>query len=107
MGGQGQCFLGASNARLFAGLLLGLDDELSVQDLKYRLQGTQGKVRATGEHATELSRIAAGGLTKLLSGPELAIDHVRQGVTVIRRRHAPLVDAQTGFEILTDPVYRR
>src|SRR5439155_1337796 len=65
MGGQGQRFLGAGHARLLAGLLPGLDDELRLEDLEHLVQRPEGEVRATREHATELSRIDSGGLTKL------------------------------------------
>src|SRR5262249_13052076 len=60
----------------------------------------------TGEDAAELSRIDSSGPTKLLAGPELAVDQIGQEVTVIRRRHAALVDSQPSFEVLTDPVHR-
>ena len=35
------------------------------------------------------------------------IDQIGQKITVIRRRHPALVDPQSCFEVLTDPIHRR
>src|SRR5208282_1591665 len=63
------------------------------------------EIGTAGEHAAQLPRIDAGGLAKLQARAELLIDKVSQRIPIIGRRNAPLVDAQTSLEVLTDAVH--